>query len=158
LLNTGLRRTGLEVMQLEAPVLCRALVVEDDPDSCEALRLQLQRWGCEVECATTAGAALVRVDEWQPHCVLLDLMLPDAAGGVVLRKIRANKMPIHVAVITAAGETSPVLRSARTYSPDAIFQKPLNFEDIRRWILGCTSGGQGGGGSGGAFYPFTAPI
>jgi DNA-binding response OmpR family regulator len=150
---------GLDVMKLQAPVLCRALIVEDDPDSCEALRLLLQRWGCEVECASTAGAALVRVDEWQPQCVLLDLMLPDAAGGVVLRKIRANKMPIHVAVITAAGEGSPVLRAARTYSPDAIFHKPLNFDEIRRWIVDCTSncGGEGGGG-GGAFYPFTAPI
>ena len=147
-------------MQLQVPVVCRALVVEDDPDSCEALRLLLQRFGCDVECATTAGEALVRIDEWQPHCVLLDLMLPDAAGGIVLRKIRANKLPIQVAVVTAAGDASPVLRSARQYSPDAIFHKPLDFAEIRRWIVECAPGGggdTGGGGGLGANYPFTAP-
>src|SRR5689334_16293474 len=133
-------------MQLQAPVSCRALVVEDDPDSCEALRLLLQRFGCEVECATTAGAALVRIDEWRPHCVLLDLMLPDAAGGVVLRKIRANHLPIQVAVVTAAGDTSPVLKSARSYSPDAVFHKPLDFAEIRRWITECAPGGGGDSG------------
>jgi DNA-binding response OmpR family regulator len=146
-------------MKLQAPAVCRTLVVEDDPDSCEALRLLLQRWGCEVECASTAGAALVRIDEWQPRCVLLDLMLPDAAGGVVLRMIRANKLPIQVAVLTAAGETSPVLKNARHYAPDAIFHKPVNFQEIRQWIMDCAArgGDEGGGGGGGALYPFTAP-
>ena len=143
-------------MQLQAPAVCRALVVEDDPDSCEALRRLLQREGCQVQCATTAGAALVNIDDWRPHCVLLDLMLPDAAGGVVLRKIRANNRPIQVAVVTAAGDMSPVLKSARHYSPDAIFYKPLDFEEIRRWIIDCAPRG-GGEGGGGDSYPFTAP-
>jgi len=144
------------MMKLQASVVCRTLIVEDDPDSCEALALLLRRWGHEVECASTAGAALVRIDEWKPDCVLLDLMLPDAAGGVVLRKIRANKLMIRVAVITAAGEHSPVLRSARSYSPDAIFQKPLHYQEIRRWLEEPPAGGDAGNGGGGT-YPFTAP-
>jgi DNA-binding response OmpR family regulator len=146
-------------MNLQALAVCRALVIEDDPDSCEALRQLLRRWGCEVECATSAGEALVRLDEWRPTCVLLDLMLPDAAGGVVLRKIRANHLPIHVAVITAAGETSPVLKSARSYSPDAVFHKPLNYGELRKWLEEVSHGGFGEGGpsGGGALYPFTAP-
>jgi DNA-binding response OmpR family regulator len=123
------------------------LIVEDDQDSCEALATILRRWGHEVECVATAGAALVRIDEWQPQCVLLDLMLPDAAGGIVLRKIRAANMPIRVAIITAAGETSPVLRNARTYSPDIVFHKPLHYEQIRRWIEDSASG-EGGGDAG----------
>ena len=121
-------------MNLQAPPVCRTLIVEDDQDSCEALALMLRRWGHEVDCASTAGAALVRIDEWKPECVLLDLMLPDAAGGVILRKIRVNKLPIRVAVMTAAGATSPVLKNALGYSPDATFHKPLNFEEIRRWL------------------------
>ena len=121
-------------MMVQDPVSCRTLIVEDDRDSCEALAVMLRRLGHEVECAETAGAALVRVDEWKPQCVLLDLMLPDAAGGIVLRKIRANHLPIRVALVTAAGNTSPVLKNARDYSPDAIFHKPLEFRAIIQWL------------------------
>src|SRR5207249_906869 len=120
-------------MKLQAPAQTRTLIVEDDRDSCEVLAMLLRRLGHEVECVESAGAALVRIDEWQPECVLLDLMLPDAAGGVVLRKIRAAKLPIRVAVITAAGNTSPVLRNAMGYSPDAVFHKPLHYDELSKW-------------------------
>jgi two-component system phosphate regulon response regulator PhoB len=142
-------------MKLQAPALCRTLIVEDDHDSCEALALLLRRWGHEVECVTTAGAALVRIDEWRPDCLLLDLMLPDAAGGVVLRKVRANKLNIRVAIMTAAGETSPILKGARIYSPDAIFHKPLHYKELRRWLDQASPPGDGNGGGGD--QPFTAP-
>jgi CheY-like chemotaxis protein len=133
-------------MIVQGPATCRTLIVEDDRDSCEAMAAMLRRLGHEVECAESAGEALVRVDEWKPQCVLLDLMLPDAAGGIVLRKIRANKLPIRVAVITAAGSTSPILKNARDYSPDAVFHKPVEFAPIVQWLNAAASG-----------QPFTAP-
>jgi two-component system response regulator TctD len=131
-------------MRLQAPPRCKTLIVEDDRDSCEALAVLLRRLGHEVECAESAGAALVQVDEWKPECVLLDLMLPDATGGIVLRKIRAQKLPIRVAVITAAGHTSPVLKNALGYSPDAVFHKPLDYRQLGQWLND-------------AAQPFTAP-
>jgi CheY-like chemotaxis protein len=121
-------------MKLQAPPVCRTLIVEDDRDSCEALALLLRRLGHEVECVESAGAALVKVEEWKPNCVLLDLMLPDAAGGIVLRKIRTQKLPIRVAVITAAGHTSPVLRNALGYDPDAVYHKPLHYNQLSQWL------------------------
>ena len=121
------------MMMLHA-VSCRTLIVEDDRDSCEALALMLRRLGHDVECAETVGAALVKLEEWPPHCVLLDLMLPDASGGLILRKIRGQKLPIRVAVITAAGNTSPVLKHALGYEPDVVFSKPLDFAALKKWL------------------------
>ena len=94
----------------------------------------LARMGHEVECAHSAGEGLVKLQEWSPECVLLDLMLPDASGALILRKIRAEKLPVRVAVITAAGKNSPVLRQAMGYDPDIVFEKPLNHHDLRRWL------------------------
>jgi hypothetical protein len=61
-------------------------------------------------------------------------MLPDASGALVLRKIRVERLPIKVAVITAAGKNSPTLRQALGYDPDIVFEKPLNYHDLMRWL------------------------
>src|SRR5688500_7627950 len=121
-------------MNAEPTLKCRTLIVEDDRDSCDALATLVRRLGHEAECVETAGAALVKLEEWQPHCVLLDLMLPDAQGGLILRRIRASGMPTRVAVITAAGSESLVLKHAATYNPDAVFLKPLDHKQLRQWL------------------------
>lgn len=115
-------------------VRTRTLIVEDDRDSCEALAVMVRRMGHEVECVESVGAALVKIEDWQPHCVLLDLMLPDAQGGLVLRKIRALNLPTRVALITAAGRESLVLKNANSYDPDAVFHKPLDHAALRDWL------------------------
>src|SRR4051812_10059467 len=119
---------------VHAEPACRTLIVEDDPDSCETLALMLRRLGHEVECVDSAGAALVKLEEWTPQCVLLDLMLPDAWGALILRKIRAERLPIRVAVISAAGGASPAMKQALSYTPDAVFSKPLDHDALKRWL------------------------
>jgi CheY-like chemotaxis protein len=114
--------------------LHRTLIVEDDPDSAEALAHLVRSIGHEVACVESCGAALVKIDEWQPNAVLLDLMLPDAQGGLVLRRVRHMRVPARVAVITAAGEESLILKHAISFEPDAVFLKPLNHEQIREWL------------------------
>lgn len=113
---------------------CRTLIVEDDPDSCDALVRLLRRAGHDVACATSAGEALVKLEEWTPDCVLLDLMLPDAPGGLVLRKIRNENMTCRVAVVTAAHENSRVRKHAAGFDPDAVFSKPIDFVKLREWL------------------------
>jgi two-component system, OmpR family, response regulator TctD len=121
-------------MNAATSLKCRTLIVEDDRDSCDALATMVRRLGHDVECVETAGAALVKLEEWQPHCVLLDLMLPDAQGGLILRRIRSSNMNTRVAVITAAGAESLVLKHAAAYNPDAVFLKPLDHNQLREWL------------------------
>jgi CheY-like chemotaxis protein len=113
---------------------CRTLIVEDDPDSCEALARLLRRVGHDVECAGSAGEALVKLEEWEPECVLLDLMLPDASGGLVLRKIRNEHLSCRVAVVTAAHEQSLILKHANAFNPDAVFNKPIDYSKLKDWL------------------------
>jgi DNA-binding response OmpR family regulator len=115
-------------------VKCRTLIVEDDTDSSDALARLLRRVGHDVECASSAGEALVKLEEWEPDCVLLDLMLPDAPGGLVLRKIRNQHLTCRVAVVTAAHEKSRVLKHAVGFGPDAVFNKPIDFAKLKQWL------------------------
>jgi hypothetical protein len=46
--------------------------------------------------------------------------------------------------MTAAGETSPILKNAVGYSPDAVFHKPLDFASLRNWVNAANEGGDSG--------------
>src|SRR5688500_13845664 len=90
-------------MHAAAPVLCDVLVVEDDHDTRDVMVGLLRRAGCDGRAAASAGEALLQIEGSLPTHILLDLMLPDAGGVVVLRAIRRRQLPVRVAVLTAAG-------------------------------------------------------
>ena len=59
----------------------RILIVDDDKDIGTILETVLKREGfTQVRVATTAALGTQLFKEWQPHLVLLDIMLPDGSG------------------------------------------------------------------------------
>ena len=106
------------------------LVVDDDQMNAAALRIILTRRGCEVKVAFTLADALALIDE-VPNIVLLDLMLPDGDGAVILSRMRGNGQPGRVVVMTAV--TDPERLSATCHlKPDALLQKPFELRDLMR--------------------------
>ncbi len=81
----------------------RILVVDDEPQILEVLKLYLSRDGFRVSTASDGNAALAAYELQQPDLVLLDLMIPQIEGLEVFRRIRAkNSTPI--IMLTAKGE------------------------------------------------------
>jgi two-component system OmpR family response regulator len=76
------------------------LLVENDPDSCSALTKLLEAHGFVVNCAATVAEALALLDRYPTH-VILDLMLPDGCGSIVLQYIRATVPWTRVAILSA---------------------------------------------------------
>jgi histidine kinase len=112
------------------------LVVEDDSVSCQAMRALLTRWGYSVDSCATTSEALVRLDaEPRPQCVILDLMLEDISGVVVLRAIRRRELPMQVAVVTAAFDPH-LMREVRELAPDIVLKKPVDLAQLKRWLGG----------------------
>src|SRR5215212_12172820 len=95
-------RSGEHIMK------CRVLVIEDDVASHRALARMLSRIGYDVSAVSTVRDALARLNasvvkpRLMPQCVVLDLMLPDGDGTQVLERVRAQGLPVKVAVMTAA--------------------------------------------------------
>jgi|RhiMethySRZTD1v2_1073278.scaffolds.fasta_scaffold3453252_1 CheY-like chemotaxis protein len=117
-----------------APDVASVLLVEDDDDTREVTARLLQAAGCLVRATPSVGEALLLLEEWLPTHVLLDLMLPDAGGIVVLRAVRRRNLPVRIAVVTAAGPESPAVADAQRWNPDAIFYKPILFTDVESWL------------------------
>jgi two-component system OmpR family response regulator len=116
------------------PELCTVLLVEDDEDTREIMTRLLRHAGYEVRGTVCVGDALLELEEWLPTHILVDLMLPDAGGVVLLRAVRRRKLPVKVALVTAAGRMSDALAEASRWQPDAIFHKPLHFAEIQTWL------------------------
>src|SRR5262245_29156653 len=104
-------------------VLPRILIVEDDDLSREAMIELLGTRRYELVGAADLSQARRLMRESTIDVILLDLMLPDGYGSAVLRYIREAKLPIRVAVITAAYDAR-LLTDVANLRPDAFFTKP----------------------------------
>lgn len=81
----------------------RILVVDDDKNICELIRLYLQKEGYTVEIANDGLVALEKFSQNPPAAVVLDIMLPKIDGIEVLKRMRkAGNIP--VIMLTAKGE------------------------------------------------------
>lgn len=80
------------------------LVVDDDKNICELVRLYLTKEGYDTKCAYSGKRALELFDEINPGAVILDIMLPEIDGIEVLKAIRQKKKT-PVIMLTAKGET-----------------------------------------------------
>src|SRR6476469_6684345 len=110
----------------------RILIVEDDPASRDALTRILRHRGWVVTVARTVAEAMDSLNP-PPHCILLDLTLPDGGGEDVLRKVREEQMPSKVAVCTGM-EDAVRLAMVKGMDPDALFRKPIDFDEVCRIV------------------------
>ena len=82
----------------------KIMVVDDDTNICEILRLYLEKEDFQVVIANTGNDALRLFESERPDFVLLDIMLPGLDGWQVCREIRKQSQ-CPIIMITAKGET-----------------------------------------------------
>jgi len=104
-------------------------VVEDDPISAHALRILLRRSGWSVEVAGSISEAQAYLQLHNPKAVILDLMLPDGDGSVILQAIRAQNRDIRVTVTTAIGDPARI-EQVKAMKPNAFLKKPIELADL----------------------------
>lgn len=106
----------------------KILVVDDDTNICELLRLYLEKEGYSVAIANTGMQAVKLFAENQPDLMLLDIMLPELDGWQVCREIRkySNKPII---MLTAKGETFDKVLGLELGADDYI-TKPFDAKEV----------------------------
>jgi CheY-like chemotaxis protein len=104
--------------------MANVLLVEDDADSREALRLYLEKSGHTVRTSGDARAALSEILDQRPDVVVLDLLMPEVDGSSLLEVarsyVRLQSLPF--VVLSALGE-GPLLDRARNAKVSAILKK-----------------------------------
>ncbi|MFF4934312.1 response regulator [Streptomyces griseofuscus] len=101
----------------------RVLLVEDDPDVREAVRLGLRHQGHEVIAAETGEEGWEHLGFFRPDVVVLDLMLPGMSGLDVCRRIR-DRDQVPIIMVTAKGDDIDVVVGLEAGADDYVV-KPV---------------------------------
>ena len=106
----------------------RILIVDDDSNICELLRLYFEKDGFQADIVTDGIKALEAFESLKPDLVLLDIMLPGMDGWQICREIRkASQTPI--IMLTAKGETFDKVLGLELGADDYI-TKPFETKEV----------------------------
>ena len=105
-----------------------ALVVEDDINIADLLRLYLEKDGFEVFHAADGGEGIKLEREKEPDLILLDIMLPVMDGWAVCREIRKSSQ-VPIIMLTAKGETFDKVNGLEMGADDYI-TKPFEIKEL----------------------------
>jgi DNA-binding response OmpR family regulator len=109
----------------------RILVVDDDPDILQFVRLNLELDGFVVELAGGGREALEKAAEAPPDLMLLDVMMPEIDGLTVLRRLRSDPTTANIPVIVLTARSLAEDRvKGLDLGADDYITKPFDLEEL----------------------------
>jgi DNA-binding response OmpR family regulator len=118
----------------------RILVVEDDFDISNMLRIYFGAQGYEVAVAPRGGDALTMTRKQLPNLIMLDIMLPDMNGYDVCRELRTTTRTSHIPILflTQRDERSDKIQGLELGADDYI-TKPFDIEELKLRVQNAIS-------------------
>jgi len=108
--------------------MSKILVVDDEKNIVELIRLYMEKEGFETVCAYTGDEALSKFREEKPDLIMLDLMLPGIDGWQVCREIRKTSQ-VPIIMLTAKSETFDKVLGLELGADDYI-TKPFEAKEL----------------------------
>jgi len=112
----------------------RVLLVEDNPDGRESLRLLLSLLGHRVEVAATGPDGVRKALQVRPNVALIDLSLPGMDGLQVARWLRATLGASVVLIAYTADDDPATTQAVAEAGYDAHVVKPARLRDLEPWL------------------------
>ncbi len=106
----------------------KILLVDDEPNILEFLEMGLLNEGFEVATAQDGMAAVSLAKQFQPHIVILDVMMPGMDGFEVCRMLKKTEN-IAIIMLTAKDEVDDRVKGL-TLGADDYMAKPFSFEEL----------------------------
>jgi two-component system, NtrC family, response regulator PilR len=110
-----------------------ALVVDDEADILDLIRITLGRMGMSAVTALTVAEAKRQLERHRPDLCLTDLSLPDGTGLDLLRHINAHHPDLPVAMITAHGNMESAVAAMKAGAFDFV-AKPVDLAALRNLV------------------------
>ena len=106
----------------------KILIVDDDENICELLRLYLEKDGFDTVVANDGEQAVDYAAKYSPDLILLDIMLPKLDGWQVCREIRKTS-DVPIIMLTAKGETFDKVLGLELGADDYVV-KPFDAKEV----------------------------
>ncbi|MFH2059134.1 MAG: response regulator [Pseudomonadota bacterium] len=109
----------------------KVLIVDDDPSVRKLLITAFMKNGFEVDSASDGFEAGIKIVQFQPHIVILDLYMPKLDGFEVCRQLKYNNSTSNIKVIAISGYDDQNNRERiLSCGADRFFGKPVNIKVI----------------------------
>ncbi len=139
-LEVFMKKQGIPI-PMEEPVegRKRILVVDDDPIVVETIvqALEEDENDYEVISASNGFEAGIKVSEFKPHLMILDIMMPDIKGDEVCRNVKSNNETKDIKIlILSAYLDDEKFKTMKEYGADVCFSKPLQLPLLKEEVAG----------------------
>lgn len=116
-------------------------IIDDSMTDCRLMSDSLLRAGYTVDFATNGREGLIRALENPPHCVILDVILPDLNGYAICRQMRANRQFSTIPIILISTKNTPLdqnyaLRMGANYYLVKPFSEEALLQTIQKMLPG----------------------
>ena len=105
------------------------LLVEDEEHLHEALKLNLEMEGYEVDSAYDGGEALKQIQSAHYDLIILDIMLPSLDGFSITERMRLNNNQTPILILSAKNTSSNRVQGLKLGADDYL-TKPFNLEEL----------------------------
>src|SRR3972149_7886120 len=114
----------------KSPSVKKVLVIDDEPDTLELVKLVLESGGFTTMLAKNGIEALRLIEAKEPDLVLLDIMMPDMDGWEVFRKIKEKYSRVPIAILTAKAQNIDRLMGLHVLKADDYITKPFGKNEL----------------------------
>ncbi|TWT95815.1 Transcriptional regulatory protein YycF [Botrimarina colliarenosi] len=117
----------------------RVLLVDDDAEIIESLRLALEANGYEVLVARDGNQGLALTERENPDLVILDMMMPKRSGFLVLERLRRTRDDSPPVIMITANEGNRHKAYAEMLGVDEYLRKPFPMDKLLESVKRLTS-------------------
>jgi two-component system alkaline phosphatase synthesis response regulator PhoP len=109
----------------------KILIADDNPQGAELLEAYLAGADYDLQTAADGEETLVKVKDWRPDLILLDIMMPKISGFEVCKQIKSSPATsdIVVLMVTALDQPSDIDRAVEAGTNDFL-TKPINKTEL----------------------------
>ncbi len=127
-------------MKKSAPNYKNILIIEDNHAILDVITLILQSEAYKVNGLSKSANFMSHIDLFNPDLLILDIMLPDADGRVLLQELRLNEKTRHIPVLMISARYTKENLQNVEFKPNAFVAKPFDIDDLLDRIEGLLAG------------------
>jgi len=111
--------------------MSRILVIDDDLNLLQMVKLMLERVGHEVQIANEGERGIVAAGQTQPDLAIIDVMMPGLSGYDVVRRLRKDPLTAHIPIIILTARSQPMDKAmALEAGANAFLSKPVTAQEL----------------------------
>jgi len=108
----------------------KVMVVDDEPDTADIIRLVLEAEGYEVTTAASGIEALEKIKDEVPHIIMTDISMPDMNGWEFIKKARESLNSIPFIVVTGRKESTDRIMGKDILKINDYIYKPFGRKEL----------------------------